>query len=203
MKEFDSLVETLQLLHSPKGCPWNQQQTLPDLSPYLIEEVYELVEAIQKDNRSDVLEELGDLFYLTIFCSITAEDCYQITLPEVLETVQQKIQSRHDHVFGNAKAETLEEIASLWENMKKKEKTQRKSVLDGIPNNLPALTKARKLFERMERANFPLSQLPKQDSPAISTLLQLVEKSHIDLEVALQSALWEVESSFRKWEANS
>ena len=205
MKEFDSLVETLRVLHGPRGCPWNQKQTLQDLPPYLIEEVYELVEAIQKKDPVDVLEELGDLFYLAVFCSITAEDCYHNTLPEILEKVRQKIQSRHDHVFGDTKVETLEEVADLWEKMKKKEKVQRQSMLDGIPKNLPALTKARKLSERMRRANFPssLSQFAEEQPPEVSTILKIIEKSNVDLEVAIHNVLWEVESSFRKWEANS
>jgi XTP/dITP diphosphohydrolase len=134
-------------------CVWSQGMTHASLVPYLIEETYELVDAIEAGTRDDIMEELGDVLWQVAFhseiASRTAGERFDIQ--DVAERVTEKMVRRHPHVFGDEVAETPEEVLRLWSAAKAAEKRQRTSVLDGIPQGMPSLALADKLIGRAER----------------------------------------------------
>ncbi len=136
-------------LRSPGGCPWDARQTHRSLVEYLVEEAYESVEAIENDDASGLREELGDLLLQVVFhariASESAEDRWDID--DVAEGIIAKLVSRHPHVFGDVTADTAEQVEANWHALKAKEKN-RDSVTDGIPAELPALTRASKVIAR-------------------------------------------------------
>jgi XTP/dITP diphosphohydrolase len=134
-------------------CVWSQGMTHETLVPYLIEETYELIDAIETGTRDDLMEELGDVLWQVAFHSEIAArtDGERFDIQDVAERVTEKMVRRHPHVFGDEVAETPEEVLRLWSAAKAAEKRQRTSVLDGIPQGMPSLALADKLIGRAER----------------------------------------------------
>ena len=121
--KFKSLVETMKMLRSENGCPWDKEQTHESLVKHLREEVEELVENIQeKKYAKELKEELGDILLQVIFHSQIAEEDERFDIYDVAESLENKLRFRHPHVFGDKKAETTEDVARIWQEMKKKEK---------------------------------------------------------------------------------
>ncbi len=143
------LVDVMNRLRSPGGCPWDARQTHESLVEYLIEEAYETVEAIEDADRALLREELGDLLLQIVFHSRIAEEDPDDpwTLDDVADGIIAKLIARHPHVFGEATAETAEQVEANWHALKAKEKG-RESVTDGIPHALPALVHAGKVISR-------------------------------------------------------
>lgn len=143
------LVAVMDRLRSPGGCPWDARQTHESLVEYLVEEAYETVEAIEEGDRAALREELGDLLLQVVFhARIAAEDeADPWTIDDVADGIVTKLVARHPHVFGEATAETAEEVEANWHALKAKEKG-RASVTDGIPSALPALVHAGKVVSR-------------------------------------------------------
>ncbi len=152
---FDRLVELMRRLRAPGGCPWDAEQTHESLKRYLIEEAYEVIEAIDKNDPEHLKEELGDLLLQPVFHAAIAEEAGSFTIDEVLETINEKLIRRHPHVFGEELVKTAEEQVANWERIKKGEKgEERKSALAGIPPHMPALMKAQKITEKAARVGF-------------------------------------------------
>ncbi len=152
---FDRLVEIMRKLRGPGGCPWDAEQSHESLKRYLLEECYEVIEAIDKNDPELLKEELGDLMLQPVFHAVIAEEKAEFTLDEVLEAISDKLVRRHPHVFAGQVVKTADEQVENWERIKKKEHgEERKSALAGVPPHLPALLKAQKITEKAARVGF-------------------------------------------------
>ncbi len=152
---FHQIMTIMRQLRAPGGCPWDAEQTHESLKRYLLEESYEVLEAI--DNGSDELlkEELGDLLLQPVFHAAIAEERGAFTMDDVLTTLAEKLIRRHPHVFGDQEIKDSEAQVANWEKIKKEEKgEERRSALSGIPPHLPALMKAQKITEKASRVGF-------------------------------------------------
>lgn len=153
--EFNRLVNIMRQLRGPEGCPWDAEQTHESLKRYLLEETYEVVEAIDAGSAEMLKEELGDLMLQPVFHAAIAEEHKEFNISDVLVTLNEKLTRRHPHVFGDMIIESSSEQIVNWENIKKTEKKdERKSALSGVPAHLPALLKAQKLTEKAARVGF-------------------------------------------------
>jgi len=152
-------VAVMDRLRSPGGCPWDAEQTHTSLLPYLVEECYELYQAIEDGDRNDMREELGDVLLQVLFhARVAAEDSFDID--EVAADLVTKLVSRHPHVFaGTEKIDTAERQENRWDELKRAEK-QRESSVDGVPLGQPAVALAAKLTSRTAKAGLPASLLP-------------------------------------------
>jgi len=148
---FWRVVEIMQTLRGEKGCPWDKKQTHRSLKPYLIEETYEVLEAIDESDPNKLKEELGDLLLQVIFHAQIAKEEKRFEISDVLKTLAEKLIRRHPHVFGDEKAATAQDVIKKWEAIKEKEKP---STLSGVPKSLPALIQARRLQEKASRVGF-------------------------------------------------
>ena len=141
-------------LRSKDGCPWDHVQTSETLKPYLIEETYELVEAIDEKDPGKIKEELGDLLLQIVFHAQIAKDRGEFDINDVIDRICDKMISRHPHVFGDAKFETPEEVTKQWQERKKEEGKFRESALEGVPKELPSLLRAHRLQSRAAKVGF-------------------------------------------------
>ena len=141
MKEFDTLVKTINALHGPKGCPWDKAQEVDDYKRYLLEEAYELVEGIQHKNPKTVKEELGDLFLILVTITYHYNKKKKFNLKRVLSDINKKLVTRHPHVFAKKDMADKDEVLQLWIKSKAKKK-KRKTIKDRIPQTAPALIMA-------------------------------------------------------------
>ncbi len=148
---FCRLVEIMAKLRAPDGCPWDRKQTEKSLVKYLLEETYEVVDAIEEGNPEKLKEELGDLLLQVVFLAQIAREKGQFTIEDVAKFIGDKLISRHPHVFGSEKFETAQEVLEHWDSFKKKEK---KKLLDGVPVSSPALLEAYLIGERAARVGF-------------------------------------------------
>ncbi|MDH6112487.1 XTP/dITP diphosphohydrolase [Kitasatospora sp. MAP12-15] len=194
------LVSVMDRLRSPGGCPWDAEQTHASLVKYLVEEAFELVEAIEEGDRPTLREELGDVLLQVFFHSRIAEEHPEdpFSIDEVAGDIVEKLMYRHPHVFGDSEADTTAEVEANWEALKAAEKGDRDSVLDGVPAGLPALAYAAKLVSRVRRAGFegvpdaPYA-LPAEldEASAGRLLLAVVQRAHdagVDPDAALRAA---------------
>ncbi|MEO2065007.1 MAG: nucleoside triphosphate pyrophosphohydrolase, partial [Desulfurobacteriaceae bacterium] len=158
MKEkytFNDLVKVMEKLRSEEGCPWDREQTHKSLIKYLLEEAYEVVDAILKNNDEELKEELGDLLLQVVFHSQIAKERGAFTVDDVIDGITRKLIFRHPHVFkGKEGIETPEDVSREWEKLKEKEGKKRESILDGIPESMPALERAYKIQKRAEKVGF-------------------------------------------------
>jgi MazG family protein len=189
MNTFDALLKIADTLLGPNGCPWDKKQTLDTLKPYLLEEIHELLEAIDLMDKEKIKEELGDCFYTLVFLSKLVEFRKFFTLQEALESIAEKMIRRHPHIFGNVKADSPDEIIQNWEEIKKKE--GKTSPLGSIPPSLPALARAQKVIVKLRRAKkcaATPSTLRSEDElgELIWDLVEQAESSGFDAESALR-----------------
>ena len=155
--EFQTLLDIVERLRAPGGCPWDREQTHESLKRNLVEETYEAVEAIDQGNPQLLAEELGDLLVQVAFHSDIAREAGEFQASDVLTHINRKLIRRHPHVFGGATVEDAREVERNWERIKAQERQERgdrQSVVDGIPNGLPALAYAQLMQERAGRAGF-------------------------------------------------
>jgi len=158
---FQKLVDLMATLRGPEGCPWDKKQTPQSLKPFLVEECYEVVDALDEGNPEKIKEELGDLLFQIMFHARIAEEQGHFSIVDVITAIDQKMTRRHPHVFGNKKLATDREVLANWEEIKKKEKGHegRKSLLEGVPKELPSLLRAHRLQERAARVGFDWNHL--------------------------------------------
>lgn len=147
---LDELIATLALLRAPGGCAWDREQTHVSLVQYLTEESAELVEAIESGSTAELVEELGDVLYQVLFHADIAAEAGEFTIEDVAAHMTAKMIGRHPHVFGDGAvvADTAEAVAANWDTWKAAQKPERASVLDGIPDAMPALALADKVIGR-------------------------------------------------------
>ena len=177
------LVEVMDRLRSPGGCPWDAEQTHESLLKYQLEESYEFIEAVESGNRSDMQEELGDLLLQVYFHSRIAQEHPKepFNLDDVARSVADKLISRHPHVFGDTKVSSSDEVLANWEKIKNVEKG-RTEFDEGVPVGQPALSLASKLILRAMKNDLPL---PEKNALVLSN----IDASKIDMESALGDAL--------------
>ena len=153
MKAIQELVDIMAALRDPEtGCPWDRQQTMETIIPYTLEEVYELVDAIERNSMEDVMDELGDLLFHIIFYSRMAAESGSFDFTGVVSGVCEKLTRRHPHVFAGQRVDTVEEVKRNWEKMKREE--NRGDYLGNVAGALPALQRAEKLQKRAAQAGF-------------------------------------------------
>ena len=151
---FDELVRIMVRLREEGGCPWDREQTHESLKPYLIEEAYEVMEAMDQGDDEAFKEELGDLMLQVIFHARIAEEQERFDIGDVLAAHVEKLKRRHPHVFGEASVQGADEVWANWERIKGEEHGKRTSVLSGVPKALPALLKARRVQEKASLVGF-------------------------------------------------
>lgn len=150
LKAFERLLNIMDDLRTQ--CPWDKKQTLDSLRNLTIEETYELSDAIMKKDFPNIEEELGDLFLHLVFYSKIAEEKNEFTVKDVLNSVCDKLINRHPHIYGDTIADTEEEVLKNWEKLKLKE--GKKSVLEGVPQSMPAINKAYRMQEKTAKVGF-------------------------------------------------
>jgi tetrapyrrole methylase family protein/MazG family protein len=155
---FRKLVEVMATLRSDQGCPWDKVQTRDTLKPYLIEETYEVLEAIDEDDPKKIREELGDLLLQIVFQAQIAKDAGHFDIDDVAEGITAKMISRHPHVFGDATYDTPEAVVRQWQDRKKEEGKLKESLLEGVPKELPGLLRAHRLQSRASKVGFDWSK---------------------------------------------
>src|ERR1051325_2716697 len=154
-RSFDDLFRLMQRLRGPEGCPWDRKQTLPDLKPFVIEEAYEVVDAIDRDDRAALMEEVGDMLLEAVFIAEITREEGTFDIYDSITAIHDKLVRRHPHVFGDVEAGDAEQVLVNWEKLKSEErKAENKGVLSGVPGSLPALLKASRLTEKAARVGF-------------------------------------------------
>ena len=180
---FKKLIQVIEVLRGQDGCPWDQQQTAESMTPYLTEELYELVDAIVKGQPHHICEELGDVLFHIIFIASIFEQSGQFNLTDVIETIESKMIRRHPHVFSDSKAESVPDIKKQWHQIKQDEKKSQpasESVLDSVPVNMPLLMRAYRISQRAAATGF--------DWHKIIDVMQKVEKKWDQFKVELERA---------------
>jgi XTP/dITP diphosphohydrolase len=210
-----SLIETMAVLRGPGGCPWDAEQTHESLVGFLLEEVFELIEALEAGSHSDIQEELGDVLYQLLFHADIAAHHPEspFTIEDVAQRVDQKMRQRHPHVFANGDARTVDEVIKRWDEIKAEEKNHRESVLDGIPEKLSALARAHSVHKRAgERlpqdvggeTPHPTGNPPTTEEQLGRALFELVSQASaagLDSERALRTYVRALEDRVRAGEA--
>ena len=176
MNSIDKLIKTIKKLRSKDGCEWDREQTHDTLVPYLLEETYEVIEAIENKDYKALKEELGDLLLHVIFQADLAEENKSFTIEDSINNVNKKLINRHPHIFNNK--DDIKSKNLNWELIKQKEK-KRDSVLDGIPIALPALLRARRIQEKAAGVGFDWD---KEDQ-----VFKKIEEEVVELKEALNS----------------
>ncbi|HHY04063.1 MAG TPA: nucleoside triphosphate pyrophosphohydrolase [Thermoanaerobacterales bacterium] len=154
--DISDLLEIMAKLRGENGCPWDKAQTTESLKPFLLEEAYEVIDAIERNDQKDLVEELGDLLLQVVFHSRLAEERGDFDFYDVVSGICQKMIHRHPHIFGEVKAETTGEVLKNWEEIKREEKdikTQSQSMAK-VPKIMPALMRAYKVQEKAARVGF-------------------------------------------------
>ena len=190
-------VQIMDRLRSPGGCPWDAEQTHSTLAPYLIEEAYETLEAIETADLKSLREELGDLLLQVLFHARLAEEAApeeRFTIDDVAADLVAKLTRRHPHVFSDVDADTAEQVADNWDAIKKAEK-QRKSATDGIAMGQPALALAAKLVSRSARAGL---SVPVPEGDGIGNQLLAVVSAAVQAGVDPEQALRESARDYRE-----
>jgi len=154
-KAVVALAHLVERLRGPGGCPWDAKQTDSTIRLYLIEEAYEVLDAVERNSPDEVCQELGDLLFQILFLAHLASERGEYTFATVVEKITEKMIHRHPHVFGEASVKNAEDVALRWSKIKKAEKEalgKTPSLLDGVPSNLPPLLLAHRLTERASKA---------------------------------------------------
>ncbi len=156
---IEQLIEVMRALRNPDGgCPWDLDQNFKTIAPYTIEEAYEVADAIERDNMDDLREELGDLLLQPIYHAQMAAEEGSFDIYDVIKDIAAKMISRHPHVFGDASANSPEDVNEIWDERKALEKNG-ESALDGVTKALPALLRAKKLQKKAARVGFEWEKL--------------------------------------------
>ncbi len=177
--KLKGLIELIETLRGENGCPWDKTQTARTMAIYLLEEVYELADAIETENPDEICEELGDVLFHIFFIARLFEEKGAFDIGDVAGLNKEKMVRRHPHVFGSESAENAGEVRKRWHAIKKNEKShmRHKSVLDSVPGGLPALMRAYRISERAARTGF--------DWDNIEGVLQKAEEEWAEFQRAL------------------
>jgi tetrapyrrole methylase family protein/MazG family protein len=228
---FEKLLDVMARLRGPDGCPWDREQTRTSLKPFLIEEAYEVLEAIEAGDPRELEAELGDLLFQVVFHARLAEEAGEFAMASLLRRLIDKMVSRHPHVFADASVRTSSEVLAQWEAIKQREAAasgQRRSVIDGVPRALPALLRAQRLQAKAARVNFDWPdaraawakveeeireagdaiasgesrRVQEELGDALFSLVNVARLSSIDAEEALRGAIEKFRRRFAEMEAD-
>ena len=179
-EKFEKLMDVMEKLRGPNGCPWDKEQTHDSITMGFVEELYEFIEAVEDKDIETMKEELGDLCLHIVFQVQIAKENGEFKMAEVLDSIIEKLIRRHPHVFANVKVKDSDEVIVNWDDIKKqeKEKQHRKSVVDGIPRHLPALSKARKVQLKARKVGF--------DWDKVEDVVLKIEEELAELREAMQ-----------------
>jgi len=205
------LRETMSILRGENGCEWDREQDHASLVPFLVEETAELIDAIDRGHRDEVVDELGDVLYQVFFhADILASDPdAPVTIDDVARKTAEKMRSRHPHVFDGLQVSGVEEIRQNWVASKKAEKGADRSVVDQVPRALHPLARAQALIKRSARHGLTVSTLGGQDADpsdigdAILGLVAAAEAEGIDADTALRRAISRLEEAIVSEETNA
>jgi tetrapyrrole methylase family protein/MazG family protein len=178
-KNLEELIGVIEVLRSENGCVWDRAQTHESLTPNMLEEAYEAVEAIKEGKPEHLREELGDVLLQVLLHSQISKEEGTFDIEDVSKELKDKLIHRHPHVFGNVHVETPQDVADNWEVLKKEEKTDRKSQMDGIPTNLPALMACQKISKRAIKVGFEWDR--------VETLLDCIKSEYDEFKEAVES----------------
>jgi XTP/dITP diphosphohydrolase len=215
--ELDQLIAVLEQLRAPNACAWDAEQTHQSLVRYLVEETYELIDAIESGSRDELIEELGDVLYQVIFHSDIAAHTpgEEFTLEDVAAHMTAKMVGRHPHVYGQLADElaragtraTASDVNARWDEIKKIEKPSRTSVLDGVPQGMPALALADKLLGKADRLGMSAPTMPNlaafgaesesELGDQLLAIVSLARRRSLDPERALRGALRTLQDEMR------
>jgi len=173
-QKFERLVEIMARLRSPQGCPWDRQQTFDTIKPYLLEETYEVLEAVDARDWEALAEELGDLLLQAVFFAQMASEQGYFTIADALDAINEKLVRRHPHVFGEGRADSPEEVKQRWDQIKMAEYQQKQrpsGLLDRVPRSQPALAEAAQISSKVARVGFDWENVD-----------QVIEKLHEELD---------------------
>jgi uncharacterized protein YabN with tetrapyrrole methylase and pyrophosphatase domain len=194
---IDELLEVMARLRSPTGCPWDREQNHKSLRWHAVEEVYELLDAIESEDDHELAEELGDLLLQVVFHCQLAKERRAFDFEKVARHITDKLVRRHPHVFGDLKVKNVDQVWANWEKIKRAEKAgtrhARPSALDGIPKHLPALLQAEKLAKKARRAKL---FEPKTTNKKLSR--SRLGQQLLDLSLHAQSKGWSAEDLLRQ-----
>jgi tetrapyrrole methylase family protein/MazG family protein len=154
LSKFDTLMEIIARLRAPDGCPWDRQQTHASLRANLLSECYEVLEALDEGDPGKLCEELGDLLLQIVLHAQIAKDDGEFEIGDVVGSISNKLIHRHPHVFGSGKADSAEEVMHKWEELKREEREEGVSMLEGVPRDMPALAYAYEISRRAVRVGF-------------------------------------------------
>ncbi len=197
LRPIDSLLSVMATLRSPEGCPWDREQDHVTLRHHAVEEVYELMDAIEAGDDHEMVEELGDLLLQVVFHAQMAQERGAFDFDEIARRIVDKLIRRHPHVFGESDAKTVDAVWAQWEQIKKAEKQgtkhERPSALDGIPRHLPALLRAEKLVKKARKAKL----LPDRNGSAKKLTRAAIAQQLFDVTAAAQARGWSAEELLR------
>ncbi len=196
-RPIDALLSVMATLRSPEGCPWDREQDHVTLRHHAVEEVYELMDAIEAGDDHEMIEELGDLLLQVVFHAQMAQERGAFDFNEVARRIVDKLIRRHPHVFGESDAKTVDAVWAQWEQIKKAEKQgtrhERPSALDGIPRHLPALLRAEKLVKKARKAKL----LPDRNGSVKKPTRTAIAQQLFDLTATAQAKGWSAEELLR------
>jgi tetrapyrrole methylase family protein/MazG family protein len=211
LSKFDALVAIIARLRAPDGCPWDKEQTHQTLRGNLLSESYEVLEALDEGEASKLSEELGDLLLQIVLHAQIAKDNDEFEIGDVIKSITTKIIRRHPHIFGSRKVKDAEEVMHNWEALKKEEREEGKSMLEGVPKNMPALGYAHEIQRRVARVGFDwpdidgvvekleeeiqeirdaknLEEKAQEYGDLLFTLANIIRREGVDPETALREA---------------
>ncbi len=211
LSQFATLVDIIARLRAPDGCPWDREQTHASLRENLLEECYEVLEALDEGDAGELCTELGDLLMQVVFHSQIAAEAGEFELGEVIRSINNKLIQRHPHVFGSLKVKDADEVLVNWEALKKEERGADTSLLASVPRQMPALACSQEIQSRVARVGFDwedidgvidklveeVSEFKQAESPQqkeaefgdmLFTLANIARRLGIDLEAALREA---------------
>ena len=179
MESFDELIAIMSRLRAPGGCPWDREQTHRSIRKYVIEEAYEVAEAIDRDDPAELCAELGDLLLQVVFHAEMAREAGRFSVDDVCRGIVEKMRRRHPHVFGDVEVDGAAQVVRNWEEIKKRERAADASAIDGVPRALPSLQRAERIGEKASRVGF--------DWPDVDGVLRKVDEERTELAEAMRS----------------
>ena len=202
-RDFKELIKVVETLRGTDGCSWDKEQTHLSLKPLLIEEVYELVSAIEENNQEKIIEELGDILIHIVFHADIGKDQKTFSFNEIFKTAISKLKRRHPHIFSSEKSNlSLDEVHKQWDKIKQEENNDSLSLIKNIPNQLPSLLKSASIYSRAKKLNLiknqkipntitfdlkPIEQMPKKEiSKKIFELVASLEEIGLNTEDILR-----------------
>ena len=199
---IEQLLEVMARLRAPDGCPWDREQSHLSLRYHAVEEVYELIDAIEAEDDHEMAEELGDLLLQVVFHAQLARERGAFDFDQVARRIVEKLIRRHPHVFGDVKVENVDQVWANWERIKREEKhgtiRARPSALDGIPRHLPALQRAQKLLKKAHKAGLQAAPPGKPAGLAKARNQAEVASLLFDLASWCQERGWSAEALLRQ-----